>query len=72
MWVEVVGGRDAEIKGGRGFLPPKDGYRAYMLGIAWPSELHSGERRGSAYVGVDMWVEVVGGQNAEIEGGRGF
>jgi hypothetical protein len=37
MQVEVVGGRDAEIGRGRGFVAPRDRYRAYMLGIAWPT-----------------------------------
>jgi hypothetical protein len=36
MQVEVVGGRDAEIGQGWGFLALRDRYRVYMLGIAWP------------------------------------
>ena len=33
---------------GVGVLTPKDGYQVYTLGIAWPSELHSGGCRGTA------------------------
>ena len=47
MWVKVVGGQDAEIKGGAGVLTPEGKYRVYMLSIALPSELHSGWHRGS-------------------------
>jgi hypothetical protein len=43
-----------------------------MLGIAWPSEMHGGECRGSPWDDVDMQVEVVGGRDAEIGQGWGF
>jgi hypothetical protein len=43
-----------------------------MLSIAWPSEMHGGECRGSPWDGVNMQVEVVGGRDAEIGQGWRF
>jgi len=34
--------------------------------------MHGGRCIRSMWVGADMWVEVVGGRDAEIDGGRGF
>ena len=69
MWIEVVRGRDAEIRRGLAFLTLRYRYRAYALGIAWPSKMRSRGCRGSTWADVDMQVEVVGGRNAEIRQG---
>ena len=72
MQVEVVGGWNAEIGRVWKFLTPRGRYRAYLLDIAWPLEMHGGRCIRSMWVDADMWVEVVGGRDAEIDGGRGF
>jgi len=53
MQVEVVGGRNAEIRRGWRFLTPRGRYRAYSLDIAWPLEMHGGECIGSMQVDVN-------------------
>jgi hypothetical protein len=72
MRVEVVGNRDAEVGWGWGFVAPRGGYWVYVLGIAWPSKMCGGGGRGSPWDGIDMRVEVVGGQDAEIGQAWGF
>jgi hypothetical protein len=72
MQVEVMRGQDTEIGWGWVFLTPRDRYRAYALGIAWPSKLCCGGCRGSTWVNVDMWVEVVRGWDTVIKRGWGF
>lgn len=58
-----------EISGGGEFLTPRGRYQAHVLGTTWPLESKNGGRRECIYVGVDMWVAMVGGRAAEI--GRG-
>jgi hypothetical protein len=43
-----------------------------VLGIAWPPNSCSGGCRGSVWVGVDMWFEVVGRRDEEIAWGGRF
>jgi hypothetical protein len=71
-WVEVVGGRDAEIRWGWGVLTKKSGYRADTVDIACPLKMRGGACRGSTWYDIDMQVEVVGGCNQRIERGWGF
>ena len=72
MQVEVVGGQNTEIRWGWVFLTLRGRYQVYALGITWPSKMCGGGCRGNIYVGVDMWVEVVEGQDAEIGWGVGL
>jgi hypothetical protein len=43
-----------------------------VLNIPWPLKMHGGACRRSTWDGVDMQVEVVGGQVEEIGQERGF
>lgn len=70
--VVVVGWQDDEIAQGRGFGPAKPKTERNALCIAWPSKLHGRGCRGCILVSIDIWVEVVGGRDAEIAWGWWF
>ena len=53
-------------------LTTRGRYREKALGTAWPSEMNGGGYRGSMWADDDMGVDVVGGQDSELEGGPGF
>jgi hypothetical protein len=72
MRVEVVGGRDTEIRWGVGVLLQKGGYRAYTLNIISPSQMQGGACRGSTGGDVDAKFEGTVGVERKNERGEAF